>query len=81
MLFKVVQDALASEVVRQGITNTAEMKEFVRDWTTAFYGSFFFWVNVTALVLQALQDHGIANAPLMIFALAATVLVLFMLRT
>ena len=30
------------------------MKTFVREWTTAFYGSFFFWVNVCALVLQAL---------------------------
>ena len=38
-------------------------------------------VEVSSVVLQALQDHGIANAPLMIFALAATVLVLFMLRT
>ena len=36
------------------MTNSVEMKAFVRDWTTAFYGSFFFWVNVTALVLQAL---------------------------
>jgi len=38
-------------------------------------------VEVSSVILQALQDHGIANAPLMIFALAATVLVLFMLRT
>ena len=38
-------------------------------------------VEVSSVLLQALQDHGIANAPLMIFALAATVLVLFMLRT
>jgi AAA family ATP:ADP antiporter len=30
------------------------MKAFVRDWTTAFYGSFFFWVNACALVLQSL---------------------------
>jgi hypothetical protein len=39
------------------------------------------WSRSSSVILQALQDHGIANAPLMIFALAATVLVLFMLRT
>jgi AAA family ATP:ADP antiporter len=54
LLFKVVQDSLASELAARGITNSVEMKAFVRDWTTAFYGSFFFWVNVSALVLQAL---------------------------
>ena len=37
--------------------------------------------NVTSVVLTAAADNGIDNAPLMIFALAATVLVLFMLRT
>src|SRR5262245_39701820 len=53
-LFKVVQDSLAAQLVKRGVTNTVEMKAFVRDWTTAFYGNFFFWVNVSALVLQAL---------------------------
>ena len=37
--------------------------------------------EVGSVLMYAIQDHGIANAPLMIFALAATVLVLFMLRT
>ena len=37
--------------------------------------------EVTSVVLTAARDHSIDNAPLMIFALAATVLVLFMLRT
>ena len=37
--------------------------------------------EVSTVALSAARDHGIANAPLMIFALAATVLVLFMLRT
>jgi ATP:ADP antiporter, AAA family len=54
LLFKVVQDSLAGQLATRGITNSVEMKSFVRDWTTAFYGSFFFWVNVTALALQAL---------------------------
>ena len=29
------------------------LRIFTRDQTTAFYGNFYFWVNVTALVLQA----------------------------
>jgi hypothetical protein len=37
--------------------------------------------EVATVVLSAARDHGMANGPLMIFALAATVLVLFMLRT
>ena len=37
--------------------------------------------EISTVVLSAIQDHSIDNAPLMIFALAATVLVLFMLRT
>ena len=37
--------------------------------------------DVSMVVISAARDQGIANAPLMIFALAATVLVLFMLRT
>ncbi len=53
LLFKVVQDTLATRLVARGVTNSIEMKSFVRDWTTAFYGDFFFWVNVCALLLQA----------------------------
>jgi len=37
--------------------------------------------KVSTVLLSAAADHSIDNAPLMIFALAATVLVLFMLRT
>jgi hypothetical protein len=37
--------------------------------------------EVTSVVMSAARDHSIDQAPLMIFALAATVLVLFMLRT
>ena len=37
--------------------------------------------KASTVVLSAARDHSIDNAPLMIFALAATVLVLFMLRT
>jgi hypothetical protein len=37
--------------------------------------------EVSTVVFSAAQEQSIANAPLMIFALVATVLVLFMLRT
>ena len=37
--------------------------------------------DLTSVVFQAARDQSIEHAPLLIFALAATVLVLFMLRT
>jgi AAA family ATP:ADP antiporter len=54
LLFKVVQDALAAEIVARDITDKLEMKQFLLEWTTAFYGNFFFWVNIFALGAQAL---------------------------
>src|SRR5262249_28164773 len=36
---------------------------------------------LTAVIAQAARDQSLAHAPMLIFALAATVLVLFMLRT
>ena len=53
LLFHVVQEALAIDVAASGLTDPAARIAYVREGTTAFYGSFFFWVNVTALVLQA----------------------------
>ena len=53
LLFRVVQEALAVEAQTQGIAGNRAMLEFVRDGTTAFYGNFFFWVNIVALLLQA----------------------------
>lgn len=37
--------------------------------------------NVATVLVQAARDQSLEHAPLMIFALGATVLVLFMLRT
>ena len=54
LLFQVVQDNLAQQAVQQGITGTQSILEFTRNGTTAFYGNFFFWVNVIALLLQSL---------------------------
>jgi AAA family ATP:ADP antiporter len=54
LLFRVVQDALDQERATRGITDPAATITFVREGTAAFYGNFYFWVNVSALVLQAL---------------------------
>lgn len=54
LLFRVVQEALEVEVAATGVTDPDEILHEVREGTTAFYGDFFFWVNVTALVLQSL---------------------------
>ena len=54
LLFQVVENNLAQQAVQQGITEAQAILEFTRDGTTAFYGNFFFWVNVIALLLQAL---------------------------
>jgi hypothetical protein len=37
--------------------------------------------DLTSVIAQAAHDQSLAHAPLLIFTLAATVLVLFMLRT
>jgi len=52
-LFRVIQDTLANQAAEQGITDSHEILEFTRDGTTAFYGDFFFWVNIIALFLQS----------------------------
>jgi AAA family ATP:ADP antiporter len=53
LLFRVIQEALALQAQQQGIAGERSMLEFIRDGTTAFYGNFYFWVNIVALVLQA----------------------------
>ena len=37
----------------QGIVGERAILEFTRDGTTAFYGNFYFWVNIVAVILQA----------------------------
>ncbi len=54
LLFHVVQDSLAEQAVQLGIVEPRSVLEFTRDGTTAFYGNFFFWVNMVALLLQAI---------------------------
>jgi AAA family ATP:ADP antiporter len=53
LLFRVVQEALNEQASAGGVSNTNELMAFTRDGTTAFYGDFYFWVNVVALILQA----------------------------
>ncbi len=53
LLFRVIQEALAVTAQEQGVAAGQSMLEFVRDGTTAFYGNFYFWVNIVALLLQA----------------------------
>jgi AAA family ATP:ADP antiporter len=52
-LYDLLQTSLAGEAAGAGIAADA-IKDFVKQQTTAFYGSFFFWVNLAALLLQAL---------------------------
>jgi ATP:ADP antiporter, AAA family len=53
LLFRVVQESLADDVTRSGVTSATAVESYVQEGTTAFYGNFFFWVNTAALVLQA----------------------------
>jgi AAA family ATP:ADP antiporter len=53
LLFRVVQEFLASDAAARGIAGGEPMLTFTRNGTTAFYGDFFSWVNGVALLLQA----------------------------
>lgn len=53
ILFRVVQDSLEGQLAARGEQSDEASLNFVRDGTTIFYGNFFFWVNVIALLLQA----------------------------
>ncbi len=54
LLTRVVQEYLEARAVEQEITDPEALQQFTRDGTTAFYGNFFTWVNVVALLLQSL---------------------------
>jgi ATP:ADP antiporter, AAA family len=54
LLFAVVQEVIGGEAGARGISDPAALDHFTADQTTAFYGDFFFWVNLAALVLQSL---------------------------
>ena len=54
LLFQVVQNTLNSIAIDRGITDPQTALEFTLAGTTKFYGNFYFWVNVVALLLQTL---------------------------
>jgi len=54
LLFRVIQETLATQAAGQGITEPRAVLDFTRNGTTVFYGNFFFWVNIIALLLQSL---------------------------
>lgn len=53
LLFRVVQEHLHDRALSAGVATESELIAFTRTATTAFYGDFFFWVNASALLLQA----------------------------
>ena len=76
LLFRVVQETLADQALGQGLKDDMAVLEFTRNGTTAFYGNFFFWVNIVALLLQAfvasrlLKYGGFATIALMLPVIA-----------
>jgi AAA family ATP:ADP antiporter len=54
LLTRVVQESLARDALAQGVTHPQALREFTLAGTTAFYGNFFMWVNLVALLLQSL---------------------------
>ena len=53
LLFSVIQESLMNDAQVQGITGEDASEAFIKDGITIFYGNFYFWVNVVALLLQA----------------------------
>lgn len=53
LLFRVVQEFLKGQALQESIVDPSSLLAFTRDGTTAFYGDFYFWVNIMAMVLQA----------------------------
>jgi len=53
LLFRVVQEFLEGQALKESISDPNALMAFTRDGTTAFYGDFYFWVNIMALLLQA----------------------------
>lgn len=53
LLFRTVQEAMHHQIDAVPGLDAEAVKMIVRDATTGFYGSYFFWVNLCALGLQA----------------------------
>jgi AAA family ATP:ADP antiporter len=72
LLFRVIQQALVVEAAEEGITDGDAILAFTRAGTTAFYGNFYFWVNIIALGLQSI----VASRMLKYGGFAAIILIL-----
>ena len=48
-----IQEELTQQALAEGITGAAETVAFLRSGTALFYGTFFFWVNLAALLTQS----------------------------
>jgi len=54
LLFRVILETLTGQAAAQGVTDPAAILDFTRSGTAQFYGNFYFWVNIMALLLQSL---------------------------
>jgi AAA family ATP:ADP antiporter len=54
LLFRVLQETLREDIATRGMTGAAAVHAYVREGTTTFYGNYFFWVNLCALIAQTL---------------------------
>jgi AAA family ATP:ADP antiporter len=54
LLYGVIVKFLDVEMIQQSITGSEAIDTFRKDGVAAFYGGFYTWVNLAALVLQAL---------------------------
>ena len=54
ILYGTVQQTLENECANKGLTEKTEITRFLKKETTAFYGDFYFWVNLCGLLTQAL---------------------------
>ncbi len=53
LLFRVINEVLEQEIVTQGIIDPEAKSTYLKNNIVAFYGQFFFWVNIVALLLQS----------------------------
>ncbi len=52
VLFYLVQEVLTTQAESAGLVTEEDQLRFIRDGTASFYGNFFFWVNLVALLMQ-----------------------------
>lgn len=53
LLYQVINEVFQKDSAVQGIVDSTQQAEFIKNQIVAFYGQFFLWVNIIALFLQA----------------------------